>query len=279
MSAAGKFNTGEVRYWKPPQLKTSKQIAFSRPYLAPPSLPMGLNSLDIANSANIRVTAYASDINPESFRVHIDGWGGDTEIYSAGVSWLELSPGHLEYQHGQFSTTEDHPYNRPQPETSRRITFSRPFVTPPKVVVFLRELDMSKDRNWRVTTSASDINQGGFTIHINSWADTVLYGATAGWIAYPSDRKFVFSGSSNTGEKRPWYVPQHKTSGSIGFGDVEFRRTPDVFVALNSLDVDCAANLRINATVDNVTTTDMTWHIDSWADTKLYSAGISYIAV
>jgi len=278
MSTTGNFNTGEVRYWNPPQLNTSKQIAFVKPFIAPPGLPMGLNSLDIDNCANIRVTTYASDIKPDSFRMHVDGWA-DTKIYSAGVSWLELSPGHLEYQHGQFSTTEDHPTYKPQPKTSRRITFARPFVTSPKVVVFLMELDMWNRSNWRVTTWAADIDQSGFTIHINSWADTILYGATVGWIAYPNDRKFVFSGSSNTGEKRPWDHPQHKTSGTVNFGDVDFWRPPNVFLALNSIDIGCCANLRINATVSFVTTRDMTWHIDSWADTVLYSAGISYIAV
>ncbi|KAF8536731.1 hypothetical protein BDD12DRAFT_918270 [Trichophaea hybrida] len=237
MSAAEKFNTGEVRYWYPPQLKTSKQIIFPKPYVATPGLHMGLNSLDIGNSANIRVTAYANEFKPNYFRVHVDGWGNDTQIYSA------------EYQHGQFSTTEHHPHDRPQHETSRRIKFSCPFVTPPKVV-FLQELDMWNAKNWQVTTWAADVDEFGFTIHINTWADTVLYGATAGWIV-----------------------------SNISSGDIEFWRPPDVFVARNSLNVDCATNLRLNATVNNITTMVMTWHIDSWADTVLYSAGISYIAV
>jgi hypothetical protein len=48
-------------------------------------------------------------------------------------------------------------------------------------------------KNRRVTTWVADVDEFGFTIHINTWADTVLYGATAGWIVYPSDRKLLYS--------------------------------------------------------------------------------------
>ena len=52
-----------------------------------------------------------------------------------------------------------------------------------------------------------------------------------------------------------------------------------VVVAVQSaLDMDCKANLRVNAYVDSISTTRMVWHIDTFADSVLYSAGASIIA-
>ena len=52
-------------------------------------------------------------------------------------------------------------------------------------------------------------------------------------------------------ELRPINQPRLNDSKRISFGH-RFSRSPDVFVALNSIDIDCKANLWINAYVDGV---------------------------
>lgn len=71
---------------------------------------------------------------------------------------------------------------------------------------------------------------------------------------------------------------QSENSGNIMFDLVEFWKKPAVFIALNSFDIGCTANFRIKAYVDDVSRTDLVWHIDSWSDTILHSAGASIIA-
>jgi len=279
MSAVGKYNTEETRAWNAPTAETHKTITFSKPFVAPPTLPLGLNTLDIDKGHNIRVKAYSSDITKKDFVAHVDSWS-DTVLYSAGLDFLDVAPGDLEYQSGLFSTTDDHPWNAPQALTSRRINFARPFVTPPKVISFLHSLDMEKGKNWRVKTTVSDIDAKGFTIHVDTWGDTVLYLGGAAWIAYPEDRPYVASGTANIQDVRAWNAPAQSNSKAIKFTTVEpFWKTPSMFVALNSIDIDCKANLRIRAYADNVSKEGMTWHIDSWGDTVLYSAGVSYLGV
>jgi len=278
MSTTGLFNTQDVRLWNQPTQQTSKEIPFAKPFVAPPGLPIGLNSLDIDHNANIRAKAYASDVTKNSFVVHIDCWA-DTTLYSGGATWLDVAPGNLEYQWGQFATTEDHPWDKPQTLTSRRINFTRPFVTPPKVISFLNQLDLQNDRNYRVKTTVSNIDATGFTLHIDTWGDTVLYSATAGWIAYPEDREYVFSTTANTQDVRPWDKPQFDNQKKINFAGLTFWKNPNVFIALNSLDLGSNANLRVRAYADGVSTTDLTWHIDSWGDSVLYSAGVSILCV
>ncbi|KAF8833359.1 hypothetical protein BDN67DRAFT_917176, partial [Paxillus ammoniavirescens] len=93
------------------------------------------------------------------------------------------------------------------------------------------------------------------------------------------DRAHIFSTSVNTWEVQPPDQPQLQQSKTIGFGDVEFWKRPNVFVALNAFDIGCGANFRLNAYVDNVSWKELTWHIDAWGDTVLYSAGATIIAV
>ena len=278
MSSTGSWSTREVRSPHEPQLVATKNITFAKPFSAPPRLPLGFNTLDFGNRANIRITAKAENITEEGFTASLNAWG-DSILYFAGASWLELAPGYFEYQNGEFSTQDDRPWNKPQKETSRRIYFSRPFINPPKVIVFLKQLDVDKNKHCRVVTRVSDIDVSGFNIHINTWGDSILYSATAGWIAYPSDRPYIFSCTVSTKDVRPSNKPQLLNSKSIGFDGVQFWRTPSVFMAINCLDFDHRANLRIKARAKNVSPTGLTWHMKSWGDSIFYAGGVSILAV
>ena len=271
------FNTIEVRSWDKPTNETFKKEELSKTYASPPTLALGLNWLDIANNANIRVKTFADNIATASADIHINSWA-DTTLYSAGCTWLEVAANDPDYQIGQFSTTDDHPWDKPQKETSRNITFPRAYASPPKVIVWLNGLDMANDKNWRINATATNIATTGFTIHLDTWADTVMYSASAAWIAYPADKANVTSGTYNTQDVRPWNNPRIDNSGRVDFPAGALAGSPKVLIALNSLDVDCGNYLRLKLSADCVSKTGMNWHIDSWFNTILYSAGASYIA-
>ncbi|KAG8899633.1 hypothetical protein FRC00_001192 [Tulasnella sp. 408] len=179
MSAVSSFNTQDVRLWNNPQTQTSKTINFPQTYVATPRLAWGINMLDMKCGTNLRVRTYNDQVDRQKYTAHADTWA-DTTLYSAGIHTLVLKPANLDILTGQFSTEEDHPWNQPKPQTSRRINFERPFVTPPKVVVFLKQFDTGSGSSTRLKTYTSDIDAKGFTIHIDTWADTTLYSATAG---------------------------------------------------------------------------------------------------
>ncbi|KAA1472305.1 hypothetical protein DENSPDRAFT_897123 [Dentipellis sp. KUC8613] len=274
----GTANTMDVRPWNKPQGETTKTITFSNLPVVPQILPFGLNTLDIDRNNNIRVVAEKQDIGQEGFKLSLNTWSGTT-LYSAGASWLELPQEEKEFQWGEFSTLEVHSRSQPQLSTSQWIAFKREFTQPPHVVVFLSGLDMLGSRDWRVNVTATDVTRSGFRVQVDTWADSVLYCGNVGWIAYPQGRLDVVSGRADTRDIRSWIRPQLNNNNKITFGNINFAQPPKVFVALNSLNIDRSANLRIRTSVDNVTTSGMTWHIDGWSDTVLYSAGISYICV
>lgn len=177
----------------------------------------------------------------------------------------------------QFST-EDDDQSKPQTKTERRILFDRPYASPPKVIVWLNQLDMAHNKNWRVEATATDVTADGFTIHLDTWSDSVLFSATAAWIAHPSSKAGVTSGSYNTTDVRGLYPPRLRTEGRVDFPAGTFTATPTVLVAFNKLDVDCVNNLRAKLSAESVSQCGMNWHIYGWSNTQLYSAGASYIA-
>ncbi|KAM5531017.1 hypothetical protein V8D89_015344 [Ganoderma adspersum] len=271
------FNTTDVRPWDKPEKKAHKRMLFPTTYDSPPKLVVGLNSLDVGKDANIRVIAFADNISTSSANVHIDAWS-DTDLYSAGCAWFPVPSDDPDFQVGEFSTTEDHPVQNPQRKTSGWITFERAYASPPKVVVCLNELDMDRGKNWRVKATTTHVTTRGFILHLDTWSDTVLYSAKAAWIAYPSDKPGIVSGSFNTQEVRPPREPQLSNFGRVFFPCGAFRQAPTVFLAFDSLDVDAGRNLRLRLRLDSVSDDGLSLHIDGWADTILYSAGASYIA-
>jgi len=98
------------------------------------------------------------------------------------------------------------------------------------------------------------------------------------WIAYPSNRHNIASGSFNTMDVRPWFLPKTKNKGTAMF-DQEFEYTPRVLAALNWLDISNSTNFRLKLMIADASTKGLTWHLDTWDNTILYSAGASYIAI
>ncbi|KAJ7891594.1 hypothetical protein B0H14DRAFT_2687759 [Mycena olivaceomarginata] len=280
MPAVSSFNTTEVRAWDQPVADTLRLVNLPQTYVALPRLSVGLNQLDIEAGTNVRCRGYTTGITNRTYTAHLNTWG-DTTLYSGGINILILKPADLAILSGEFSTTDDHPWENPQPETKRRIDFERPFASPPKVVVYLREIDAGSGSSVRVRTYVTDVDAQGFTIHIDTWGDTQLFSGGASWVAYPEDMDYIASGTANTSDVRLWAQPQAHNSNGINFhfGGIHFGKNPQVFVALNSVDISSSKNFRIKAWGSDASPTGFTWHIDSWGDTILYSAGISYIAL
>ena len=275
---AGQFNTQEVRPWNQPRTTNATEKYFYEKYPSVPALPLGLTMLDIDAGANIRVSAVAQNITQEKFTASLNTWA-DTTLWSAGLTWLEASPRFTYLRTGTFHTGEIRPWNAPQLENKKRITFATPFkdAQPPKIVCFLNLLDIDRNTNWRVKAYASDIDANGFTIHVDTWADTILYSAGVTWLAYPADTPGVASGHFSTEDVRPWNKPQSENSATASFAK-PFTGAPKVLMALDSLDYEHGKNLRLRLSTSAVTPKGVTWHLQSWWDSIMYRAGASYFA-
>lgn len=271
------FNTMQVRAWDKPQLKNSTEVTDSCHFVP---CPMGLTSWDNGCQTNLRIQAridgLSGDPNSTNTKavVNLDAWG-DTVLYSAGCTWLDVWRQDRDFQFGEYSTggMSGNP-NKP----SVQVQFDKPYRSAPKIVVWLKYLDVDKKANCRVKAHATDITTTGFKMNLETWGDTVLHMATASWIAHPSTRSNITSGNFNTSEIRPWDKPQPENGKQITF-DKNFECPPRVLCALNYVDMSNESNMRIKAVTKDVTEKGMKLNIDSWFDSVMYSGGASWLAI
>ena len=96
------------------------------------------------------------------------------------------------------------------------------------------------------------------------WSDTTLHSAAASWIAYPADKPGVSSGNFSTSDVHSPTKPQLTNNKTISFPDAKkFKAVPQVFAAINAIDMDRKANFRVKVLGDDITDSGFTWHIDS----------------
>ncbi|KAK4460180.1 hypothetical protein QBC42DRAFT_288797 [Cladorrhinum samala] len=271
------FNTMEIRPADQPRKLHTKRFSWTTSYSQPPSIALGLNWLDIGRSTNPRIKTYQQDTTTTKTDIHIDTWG-DTTLYSAGVSWFRHAANDADIQSGSWSTTEDHPFEFPQTKTQKQIVFPRAYSAPPKVIVWLTQIDVRNNANFRVRALISDVTATGFKLNLDTWADSTLYQASASWVAHSAGKAGITSGSFSTDDVRPWDKPSLVTSGTTAFPAGTFTKAPNVVVGLTTIDVDKSTNPRVKAVASAITKDGMTWNLDAWADTTLYRAAASYIA-
>ena len=137
---------------------------------------------------------------------------------------------------------------------------------------------MHKDRNLRIKAYADKVDKSGFDIHLDTWGDTVMYSASANWIAYdPAVSKTVSSGSDSTESYRSWF-PAQKANGRKVPYDYRCQKAPQVYVAISSMDFDAARNVRFKVTASDITEESFKWNVDIQSDTLCYKAGVDWIA-
>lgn len=273
----GSFTTNESGSCRQGSQRTSKIFTFGNKYNMVPGLVVGLTYLDVGCKGNVRVNAYPSEIQRDRFKINLDTWN-DTTLYYATCAWLAIEADDMDFQYGSYHTLEDHDCKSAPLHNTRKITFKRKYPTAPAVVVWLNVIDLGSAANWRIKTFATNVTATGFTIHIDTWADTKLYAAMASWVAYPMDRPGVASGCFSTLDTRSPGQQQIFNSAFEPFEKGVFENPPRLFLALNALDINPTVTMRLLVKADNVSATGMTWHLNSWRDSSIYSAGASYIA-
>jgi H-type lectin domain len=69
---------------------------------------------------------------------------------------------------------------------SHDVVFAGPFSGPPVVHLGIVGVDSSRDHNLRLRVRAENIAATGFTIVVETWWETVVYGVDVSWLAIGS---------------------------------------------------------------------------------------------
>lgn len=237
----GEFVTANLRSSKVALSKTSKIIRFAKTHTMVPGIVLGLTGLKIKASRPgdmPGVKAYSAEILADRFTLNIDSCLF-SKLHGVGCTWLEIEADNVDFQYGSYSTEEDSSDRNSGLHYTRNITFQHAFSAAPKVVVWLRDIHNIVRGKIYMECLATDINPTGFKLHIEGWSDTRICTAAASWVAYPSDKPGIASGSFSTEDTRSWAQPQLYNSAFAAFPSGVFQEPPMPFVALKQLDIDC----------------------------------------
>lgn len=168
--------------------KTSRRITFGRPYAASPKVVVWLNAADCGEGKPVRVDAYADTVTPDGFTIHVDTWK-DSNLYSAGVTWLAHSAHRTDVRSGSFHTEQVRP-TQDRCHTNRgRVSWGVPeMARPPRVFTALRMLDFKEGRNVRLIMRTDEITTTGMCWNLDSRHDTVFYKGAAVFVAFDDGR-------------------------------------------------------------------------------------------
>ncbi|KAE8378279.1 hypothetical protein BDV26DRAFT_292376 [Aspergillus bertholletiae] len=274
--AAGLFNTIEVASVDKPVTERKSVKYYHEKYASPPQLALGLNSLEMAAQRNIRVQIEALEPGRETFLASIKTWG-DSILKNAGMTWLELGPKLAYIQSGVVDLQEFWRWRWLPRANAKWVPFATPFKSQPKVICFIKSLDLDHRNNWRFKTYPTDVSTDGFKIHLDSWGDSGLYGGSVTWLAYPSDELGVTSGRFSTEDIRSSKDPKPDNTSTVFF-ERPFAKMPNVLMALDELDFDCQNDLSLRVGTSMVREKGFDWQLQSWGESKMYRAGASFLA-
>lgn len=243
-----------------------------------PRVVLGVNWLDMERGRNTRLSCDVLEVTEDSAQIDLHSWA-DTLQYSTGCSWLAVSSSDIYCQTGQYTVSEDWRFATLPVRTSHRVLFTHVYPAIPKVACWLSGMDCAHGWNLRLSIYATDITVSGFTLHLDTWADTRLLSLTATWLAHPADRADIVSGTIDPEVDTPIRNPKQAFTGTVAFEKSPFTKPPRVFMAFNRLDIGNGENLSVGLVSGAVTYQGMNYTIQALSNAIMHSASCTYLAI
>ncbi|KAK7682146.1 hypothetical protein QCA50_014733 [Cerrena zonata] len=268
------------------------------PSNVPRSILLGVSWLNAQNQPRLNVNCSVSQPNGQTPVIDLDA-SIEEEIGSFGCTWLALPTSDSDFRFGQITIDTNHPAIQPSSQpylprnTSIPISFTTPYSTGniPKVAVWIHGIDSESESGHDFRVSASNVDHKGFRIDCLVGLQTQCCVCQIGvtWLAYPTTRSDIYSGSFDTTEAVGTREIEDKTPnsgsgqtiasymGSTEF-DIQFTKIPKVFMGFSQLHIG-EGDARVWLKNGVVTPEMLPWQVDTWGKTMLVNAQGTYIAV
>ncbi|KAI4232926.1 MAG: hypothetical protein L6R40_007248 [Gallowayella cf. fulva] len=235
----------------------------------------GLDKVEATGFDNNSIMLYHY---PAEWTTNGKGTPFNTDLSEEDKSYIHFvyPPGSLDA--GQFNTMELKPSDKPQTQNIKTKFFWKKYPTAPRVPFGLTSLDIGNDHNVRLTAGASDIAQDKFKASLNAWGDTTLYGASMTYLEAGPGFEYLQTGTFSTTEVGKWQDHKPLNSKRINFPRAFQGQPPKIICWLTTVDMDNKYNWRIKTFATDVDTNGFTVHIDTWGDTIMYQASMTWLA-
>ncbi|KAL7657417.1 hypothetical protein ACMYSQ_003600 [Aspergillus niger] len=161
----------------------SKTITFSTPFSEPPRVVCLIKSLDLDGENNWRFRASPTKITAKGFKVNAEAWHNST-LYEANVVWVAHPADRSNVASGGVDATNSRPWWKPQQDNSVEVTFDKPFLKVPRVVLGFHTFDYDSGKCLNSRASVSLVTQTGFHCHIQAWGDSIMHRAGVSYLAW-----------------------------------------------------------------------------------------------
>ncbi|KAK6432079.1 hypothetical protein LTR95_011752 [Oleoguttula sp. CCFEE 5521] len=232
---------------EPSDWKYSRTIALPDSYSSPPSIGLGLNSIDCGAHPgdNIRLQADVSKIIDKTFEISVEKWNSSI-LNDATLVWAESAKGAKDTKIGTWKIPKF------QQKQSEAIKFDTPFKEAPTIVLWFTKLDLTGDKSvtsWRVHTYATDIKPEGFTVNIDTWHNNKLYSVVVTWIAIKKGRRNMHSGRFV--EAEGVMKAQKEKEKRVEFPKGLFKARPTVLTGLSMIDHPVGISVKVASVVED----------------------------
>lgn len=252
-----------------------------------PALAIAIGSLEVCGADDgLRIWCSATNVQRHGFDSQIYSPGG-TIINKLEINYLELLNSHYShgFQNGETILSASGPMNPLTAEIggeiyTRLVSFNAKYDKPPKVVVWLCGFDINYNHNTSVSISVGNVDCDRFVLNFHCWWKTQFRDVKVTWVAYPSDAPGILSGTATTLSRRTNNSSQHFNRDYISFTDsTVFTKPPRVIIGLTSLSYKKFLPLNLKLKTANISPYGFSWDADSWDESVMYSAGISWLAM
>ena len=253
-----------------PTGRNKRTRKFTKAYLEPPRVLIGISHLDFSPHQPLRARANVSEVTPVSFRPLLETWA-DSRCYGISGSWLEIAPGDTDVQTGRCNTfgSDKTTTDERDMRIIRDVSFYHKYEEAPSVICYLVSIDSSKDRNHRIQVEALSITRSGFELHFRSWADSIVYELEAEWVAFSKDRDDMYA------------LPDTIVGANtiLRFPEKRFERPPACFLAFSYLDITSGRHVSIKVSVQDVNEAFTLIGFETWNDCHFWQIRVTGVAV
>jgi len=266
--ALGNVSMGS--YPNSPVRNTAVNVAFPEAFSTRPRIVLGICGFDCNKSNNTRIRVTAQNITCNGFQILGESWA-DSTTWLTNVTWIAtISPKVATGSVRAGSWPSD-----PVRSFRRNVNFPSRFDRVPDIWLALSAMDCGSGKNTRINATAENITQAGFTLLIESWADSVTWQVDVDWLASIDDK--LRCGSKPVGSWPNSAIRPSTPRSSSALSLPTSRTVIASSTAFSGLDVDCAANTRIQTKLGIDRSNNCQVVAETWADSTVWMTNINYI--
>jgi len=158
-------------------------VNFQRPFRLPPKVAIFLNDFDLTKGAVPRIAATVSKITTSGFYLKVESWK-QTQIHSAGVTWIAHSSDRADISSGTIDTTEVRSWHLQKRTTGSAGFSGMNCKIPPRVFIGFQKLCTDHNPPLHVRVNVEGISTISFKWVIEGLEECQIYTASADYILF-----------------------------------------------------------------------------------------------